>query len=354
MTTLRRLSVALLLLAAFHRAAAQMLPAEPMEPLPAVPAPVFPRVVPAAPDAIQPLLAFRPSDIKFDLSSLMDTLSDRRHEGWVLAAYPDPKTGRPLIGAGVSLDLPERQHPQQDPLNSHTFVEPSSAELWQAAGLDPDHLQQILADFHQHLADWKMRRFRRRIGALEPQITDDQATALLRISAVQAIVNAQAYCRNFDQLTASQQMALSQLVYQMGINLEEFDHFLDLINGGSASGLQGQSTSGPNPEYWRTVQHSLEQSQWARLYRNRAIAVIAMLNPHYEDDPVAAEHQVSAVLHPAVARRHRHRRHTAASLRVASYSRHAGHTHSKRTARHRRKPETEASELQHKLEEQAG
>ena len=60
---------------------------------------------------------FNHSDVKFELATLMDTLRDRRHEGWVLAAYPDPKTGKPLIGAGFSLDLPVREHPQTDPLN---------------------------------------------------------------------------------------------------------------------------------------------------------------------------------------------------------------------------------------------
>ena len=61
------------------------------------------------------------SDVKFDLRNLMEILRDRRHEGWVLAAYPDPKTGHPLIGAGFSLDLPERAHPQPDQLNPHAF-----------------------------------------------------------------------------------------------------------------------------------------------------------------------------------------------------------------------------------------
>jgi hypothetical protein len=57
---------------------------------------------------------------------------------------------------------------------------------------------------------------------LTPQITDEEATLLLRVSAIQAIYNARAYCRNFDQLTGAQQMGLSQLVYQMGVNLDEF------------------------------------------------------------------------------------------------------------------------------------
>ena len=76
------------------------------------------------------LEGFRDSDVKFDLNELLDLLRDHRHEGWVLAAYPDPKTGQPLIGAGFSLDLPARAHPQLDPLNPHPFLEPSSAEIF--------------------------------------------------------------------------------------------------------------------------------------------------------------------------------------------------------------------------------
>ena len=37
-------------------------------------------------------------------------------------------------------------------------------------------------------------------------------------------------------LTASQQMGLSQLVYQMGVNLDEFGEFLKLINAVEGAG----------------------------------------------------------------------------------------------------------------------
>ena len=284
-----------------------------------MPAPLFPdlpgsaHTTPAATadDAdVQALLAFRQSDVKFRLADLMEVLRDRRHEGWVLAAYPDPKTGRPLIGAGFSLDLPEREHPQTDSLNPHPFVEASSAQLWAAAGLEPARLQQILADYNARLDTWKMKRFRRKIGNLEPQITDDQANALLRIAAIQAIVNARAWCRNFDGLSGSQQMAMSQLVYQMGVNLGEFTNFLALVNQNEAPATHAD---------WQAVQQSLEQSQWARLYRVRAVSVIAMLDPRYDDSPTVAERQVAAVLRPV-----RHRRHHAA-LETAAYRRHARH-----------------------------
>lgn len=281
--------------------------------------------------SIRQLFDFEDSDIKFALPNLMDILSDHRHEGWVLAAYPDPKTSRPLIGAGFSLDLPAREHPQRDPLNPRLFVEPSSAQLWQAAGLDPKRLQDILHEYDQHLSVWAKRKYRKKIKLLTPQITDEEATRLLRVAAIQAIVNAKAYCRNFDQLTASQQMALSQLVYQMGVNLEEFGEFLKLINENPASDPQMQDSAYTGEEYWRAVQQTLIQSQWARLYRIRAVSVIAMLDPHYLSDPRVAELRVSAILHPAVS--HRRRRQSRASLRVASYDKRNGKSFSRKTFR---------------------
>lgn len=287
------------------------------------------------PHAVQELLAFRDSDVKFDLQNLMSLLRDHRHEGWVLAAYPDPKTSRPLIGAGFSLDLPEREHPQRDPLNSRAFIEPSSAQLWQAAGLDLERLHTILQQFDGELATWSKKRYRKKIWTLTPQITDEEATRLLRISAIQAIDNAKAYCRNFDQLTASQQMALSQLVYQMGLNLEEFSQFLSSINDDIGMGSQVQSPSGADEEHWNAVQQSLIQSQWARLYRLRAISVIAMLDPQYLDHPNMSELRVSATLRPAVA--HRRRNRSGASLQGASYSRHLDRSVHRKTLQSRSK-----------------
>ncbi len=269
---------------------------------------------PAAPatQTVQRLLNSADSDVKFDLRDLMDILRDRRHEGWVLAAYPDPKTRRPLIGAGFSLDLPAREHQQHDPLNPHPFLEPSSSELWQAAGLDPERLQDILDQFRYRFPAQPFRRYRNRITALPPQVTDREATLLLRVSALQAVYNAKGYCRNFDQLTASQQMALSQLVYQMGVNLDEFSEFLKLINTdlnnsdpNAASSLLDATAA--ISAYWKAVQQSLIQSQWARLYRIRAVSVIAMLDPLYAGDPGAAEQRVGATLRPTVVHRRRDR-----------------------------------------------
>jgi len=278
---------------------------------------------------------FHHSDVKFELSTLMDTLRDRRHEGWVLAAYPDPKTGKPLIGAGFSLDLPEREHPQTDPLNPHPFLEPSSADLWQAAGLEPARLDAILDQFNHRKSAWSKRKFRKQIMSLPADITDDDAEALLRTAAIQAVYNARGYCRNFDTLTGPQQMALAHLVYQIGVNLVHFDQFLDMVNadqaGSSGIEIAALENAGPDTEYWTSVQKSLMQSQWARHYRNRAITVIAMLDPRYEESPAAAEHRVSAVLRPAVA--HRHRKSAAASREVAANAGHgkAGKKHAARS-----------------------
>lgn len=277
--------------------------------------------------AVKMITGFKKSDIKFNLDELVDILRDRRHEGWVLAAYPDPRTGQPLIGAGFSLDLPERDHPQTDPLNSHPFLEPASADLWLAAGFDSGRLNDILKVFYERKRAWNKRKWRRQIYSLPAQITDDDATQLVRVGAIQAIYNAQAYCRKFDQLSGPQQMAMAQLVYQMGVNLQHFTDFLATINlnapavptmqtvaeeSSTDNGNAVAALSSPDqtPEYWQSVQKSLMGSQWAHKYRTRAIAVIAMLDPAYGDDPTAAEQRVSAVLRPAVA----HRRHSRAAV----------------------------------------
>jgi hypothetical protein len=263
---------------------------------------------PSPAPANEPLFDFKNSDIKFNLDSLMKTLRDSKHEGWVLAAYPDPKTSRPLIGAGFSLDVAETEHIQRDPLNPNRFIEPSSAQLWQAAGLDPEKMQKILGQFDRNLKAWKKKNYRKKIKthSLPPQLTEEEATSLLRISAIQAIHNAKAYCRNFDQLTAAQQMALSQLVFQMGVNLEEFVQFLAAING--EVGLQNAPTTDggtyTEAEYWKAVQRTLIESQWARRYSIRAAAVIAMFEPDYVEDPKGAERRVYATIHPP-AKHHR-------------------------------------------------
>jgi hypothetical protein len=283
--------------------------------------------------AVRILEDFKQADVKFDVNELADILRDRRHEGWVLAAYPDPKTGQPLIGAGFSLDLPAREHPQPDPLNPHSFLEPSSADLWQAAGFDPARLDGILKVFYERRREWSKRTWRRQMMGLPEQISDDEAIQLVRVGAIQAIYNARAYCRNFDQMTGPQQMAMAQLVYQMGVNLEHFSAFLAMVNPGAGPraevvGLTATAQDGPvaldqSAEYWTGVQKSLMTTQWARLYRTRAISVIAMLDPAYGDDPSAAERRVGATLRPAVV--HRRGRPVATTREVAATTTHRGH-----------------------------
>jgi hypothetical protein len=290
----------------------------------------------AATPALRILEGFKDSDVKFDLNELVDILRDHRHEGWVLAAYPDPRTGQPLIGAGFSLDLPEREHPQPDPMNPHPFLEPSSADLWQAAGFDPARLDGILQVFYERKRTWSKRTWRKKLFSLPAQISDDDAIQLVRVGAIQAIYNAQAYSRNFDQMNGPQQMAMAQLVYQMGVNLAHFNNFLTTINpnppsAGAESETLGaamqDATATPatldqSPEYWLGVQQSLMGSQWAHKYRTRAISVIAMLDPAYSDDPTAAERRVGAVLRPAVVR---HGRRGAAATRKVAVRTHRGH-----------------------------
>jgi hypothetical protein len=284
------------------------------------------------------LFDFKDSDIKFDLRSLMSVLRDQRHEGWVLAAYPDPNTHRPLIGAGFSLDVEATDHPQLDPLNPHPFLEPSAAQLWQAAGLDPAQLQKILDRFNRDVSVWSAKQYRRKIRmhALAPEVTDEEATRLLRISAIQAVYNARGYCRNFDQLTGPQQMAMSQLVYQMGVNLGEFVQFLGVINGDAIQNVSLNSGAAGDPDHWRTVQTTLIESQWARRYRGRASTVIAMFDPEYSDNPAAAERRVNAVLHPPS--RHRRSSHSARVVRTASSKAPSGKASGKKTASTRKRP----------------
>ena len=300
--------------------------------------------------ALRMMADFHDSDVKFNINELVDLLRDRRHEGWVLAAYPDPRTGQPLIGAGFSLDLPEREHPQTDPLNPHLFLEPSSADLWRAAGFEPERLENILKVFYERKRQWSKRKWRRQLYSLPAQITDKDATQLVRVGAIQAIYNARGYCGKFDQLGGHQQMAMAQLVYQMGVNLQHFTEFLTTIN--STQAVMGPhlmeadiTTSTPDtdalpdsgnqtPEYWQSVQKSLMGSQWAHKYRTRAIAVIAMLDPAYGDDPSAAEQRVSAVLRPAVAHR-RHSHAAAATTRQVTAKKHRLPARKGRTARAR-------------------
>jgi hypothetical protein len=254
----------------------------------------------------QGLFDVKDSVIKFQLEELMDILRDTRHESWVLAAYPDPKTDRPLIGAGFSLDVRATQHIQRNPFNAYQFVEPSTAQLWQAAGLDLARLQNIREQFVRDMERWTKKEFRQKIRAheLPPQLTEEEGARLLRISVLQAIHNARAYCDDFDHLTASQQMAVSQLVFQMGVNLEEFTQFLSAINHDYRY-QDSRRIDETQEEHWRRVQRTLILSDWARRYTTRAVAVIAMFDPNYDENPRKAEREVLVQIRPLV--RHHHR-----------------------------------------------
>jgi hypothetical protein len=148
-------------------------------------------------------------------------------------------------------------------------------------------------------------------------------------------------------------MAMAQLVYQMGVNLAHFTEFLKTINSRTSdisaprmvtaelttsTAVEDEATLSEDrtPEYWQSVQKSLMGSQWAHKYRTRAIAVIAMLDPAYGDDPSAAEQRVKAVLRPAV--QHRRSKHAAVSARQVSVRRHRSPTKRGRAA-HARKGE---------------
>lgn len=245
--------------------------------------------------------------MKFRIEHLMSILRDTHHEGWVRTAYPDPTTGRPLIGGGFSLDLCATEHPQRNPRNPNSFLEPSSAQLWQAAGLDLAHLNEILDRFDRRLQLWGKDEFGRKARAheLPPDITEEEATRLLRISALHAVHNARAYSINFDHMSASQQMALSQLVYQMGVNLEEFVDFLSAINAYSPG---SQKKPAIQKVDWKAAQLTLIDSDWARRYSNRAIAVIAMFNPSYTTRPKQAVRQVHDLIYPPPAHQRKYAR----------------------------------------------
>ncbi len=179
---------------------------------------------------------------------------------------------------------------------------------------------------------WSSKTYRRKIihHTLTPQLTEEEATQLLRISALQAIYNARGYCRGFDRLTGSQQMALSQLVFQMGTNLEQFVQFLDALNDNDNARELAQldgymETYG---EHWKTVQGTLIDSQWARRYSSRATSVIAMFDPEYSQGPNAAEERIEATLRPPAPPRPRS--HSTATLRAASYSKRSSRAHGKK------------------------
>jgi hypothetical protein len=279
------------------------------------------------------MFSFNEKDVKFPINDLMTTLKDNHHEGKVLTAYPDPATYLPLIYAGNSLGIPEPEalppHKQPDANNPVQFIEPSSETLWLASGLSIEKLRAIRSQCEErwaamyeatrknpkfrHSCEEKVKHqarqeFLKRIrsGEWAPDITEGEGDRFLRTAIIQAVHNAKAYYpeEKFNELTAAQQMALTEMVYQMGVNLEEFTTFLNKLNGNqlrvpkpSAEHAQeaGDISTG---DYWKDLQKALGHSKWARHEsRMRAIKVIAKLDPHYDfDHPQEAEHRVITLL----------------------------------------------------------
>jgi len=146
-----------------------------------------------------------------------------------------------------------RRTPTARPAQSHAFIEPSSAQLWQAAGLDPEKLQTILEQYDRDLDAWKKKNFRRKIRTheLSPSSLPKRPPSYFA-SLPYKLLQRPGLLRMFDQLTASQQMALSQLVFQMGVNLEEFTQFLSVVNDLSyRDSAQLRNNAGWELEHWK-------------------------------------------------------------------------------------------------------
>ncbi len=234
----------------------------------------------------------------------MDILRDHQHEGWVLAAYPDPTpAGRSSVRVSVWMCRQRR-------IRSliHSIRIRSSSLRRSSFGKLPGSRRSGCSKSSISLTGMQMPGPQNSIAdrvirhTLTPQLTEEEATRLLRISAIQAVYNARGYCRGFDRLTGPQQMALSQLVFQMGTNLEAFVEFLGALNDENNIRelplLDGYMET--DAEHWQTVQSTLIDSLWARRYSVRAATVIAMFDPKYNEQPVAAEQRVEAILRPPV------------------------------------------------------
>ena len=128
-------------------------------------------------------------------------------------------------------------------------------------------------------------------------------------------------------------MALSQLVFQMGTNLEQFVDFLGALNdeSGAREMAQLDGFMETDTQHWQTIQRTLMDSQWARRYSIRASTVIAMFDPDYNQQPGAAEQRVEAVLRPPAPVRAKIR--TTATLRMASYHKRPARTHAKKAVK---------------------
>lgn len=269
------------------------------------------------------LFPFKDSDVKFRMEDMMGILRDANHENWRVTAYPDRTNPNiALIGAGFNLsvakDVEYKPGDPQDPYqyNDRVRRDPSSLALWEAAGLSDEKLKKTFENFARH----KKRYGKNNQTAfalfdrVSPDLTDEEATRLLYVSARQGVYNAMAYAKDFDHMTGPQQMGMSQLVYQMGTHLPPwmdekgdqhtgFQNFLDTINdtsyrqpqaGGAAP--DAKAVAQAESEHWKTVQQHLIDSQWFKRYRERAVEVVAQFDPKYDPyKPQIAEGQVTSL-----------------------------------------------------------
>jgi GH24 family phage-related lysozyme (muramidase) len=268
----------------------------------------------SAPTDIEQLRLIGDADMGFDRNDLIRRLN--HFESMVLTAYPDPKTHLPLIGAGFSLRIaPKPPHVQIDTSNPVQFIEPQPKDLWVAAGLDPKRFDDILTQFDKNARAMGYNKLHAAAvnKRLPADISPEEADRLTHVAIQQSVHNAWAYYSKdkYSALKPSQKEALAHMVFQMGVNLEGFVTFLNKLNDNHLR------SSKPSPEhaleaadaaggdFWETLQRSMIHSKWFKMYRkdnnahkyheSRAIAVLAMLDPHYENDPDLAERKVLAM-----------------------------------------------------------
>jgi GH24 family phage-related lysozyme (muramidase) len=232
---------------------------------------------------------FKHSAIKFRLESLMAGLSEK--EGWMSIAYPDSSAkGIPTIGMGFNLSIEGRPRDDADPYQNGGWPrkDPSAQELWKIAGLPEEKLKDVMANFEERNKRWHGRQAAFKfLDHFEHDITRHEAHKLLYVSARQAVYNAMAYAKDFPDMNGAQQMAMAQIVYQMGTKLEGFKDFLGEINNTSYHQQPELAEA-----HWRAVQSELIKSDWYRNHTTRATKVIAMFDPQYRADAKKAQKNV--------------------------------------------------------------
>jgi hypothetical protein len=111
-------------------------------------------------------------------------------------------------------------------------------------------------------------------------------------------------------MSASQQMAACQLVYQIGRKLDDytdekgklhkgFHKFFAVANDISYRQENAAREKEPT-QHWQQMQAELIDSQWFRMHSSRATRVIAMFDPIYDLNPSLAEQNVKALARKVV------------------------------------------------------